>query len=553
MKKYLAILVLASLVLGVSQASGSGNLSPDPSSIMRATEPSEIARGILFIENMDSIFSLGYIKYTPSPEKNSAGVQISAEERDWKICPSWTDDSCIKRYLNTIDGYVILGSCVNQTEIGCVESLGITDSSGNQRALKYLGPATSGVVDIPESLVYGVPRSSSRPLYQDENGQLYLVRASVRASFQPTGKNKAFLNLNVDVSPVQKIQDSKIEAPEAISLPNNVTGMGIVTVRPTLEECLAIDKGICYRSLYADLTTAYQLQVRVPTGVSGWMNGRLVDPKFTLSQLNAQSQIISVSAKPAKMPIAGGWATYSQLPADFLQNLYPYSRIIFDKKMPGFFISSPSQGDRGFTEYAAWAPYLKDKAITSVTNWSFSTQSNGGKDFCGKLPEKISGVVSSNASVYSSRPPTWDAVNATLSYQVASPHFDENGVENKGTYTLAISMDTIKCLYGQNGLPPSATISIGYGSDVVTVATVTLKSDSDWVYFSANGFHYSTPTIQVKFAKPAASPVPSATPTAKPAQQPLKIQWCAKGNAKKKVMAVNPVCPKGYKKIKAPL
>ena len=114
-------------------------------------------------------------------------------------------------------------------------------------------------------------------------------------------------------------------------------------------------------------------------------------------------------------------------------------------------------------------------------------------------------------------------------------------------------LSTIKCLYNQNSLPPSATVSLAYDSEVVNIATVTLKSDSGWVYFQANGFHYSNPTIQVKFAKPAANAPPSAAPTPNSGSSALKIQWCAKGSAKKKVTAVNPTCPKGYKRIKAPL
>ena len=553
MRKLTAILIsMVMATAGISSAHAAGDVAVDPSTVMRAMQPTANARGILFVENMNSLFALGYIKYTDSPEKNSAGSPLTAEERDWKLCSSWSNDACVKRFRSTVDGYVILGSCISSDEIGCVESLRVSDTSGQIKELALVGPATSGVIDIPESKEYGIPRSSSRPLYRDSSGQLFIVRASLRVSFPSDAKAKPFFNLSVDVTPVIKVANSDIGAPEAISLPNNVTGKGIVTVRPTREECVTIDKGYCYQPLIADLASEYQLKLRVPTGVSGWMNGRLVEPRFTLTQLNTYSQVISVSAKPARMPIAGGWATYAELPDNFLAKLYPYSRLIFEKKIPGFFVSSPSQGDRGFQEYAAWAPYLKDKAITSVTNWSFSTQVNTGVDFCGKFTNQITGVVASNASVYSSRPPTWDAANATLSYQVASPHLDENGVENKGTYTLAISMDTIKCLYGQNGLPPSATISIGYGSDVATVATVTLKSDSDWVYFSANGFHYSTPTIQVKFAKaPPASGAPVAGSTLLPGGQ--SVQWCAKGYAKKKVTGINPVCPKGYKKIKAPL
>jgi hypothetical protein len=94
-------------------------------------------------------------------------------------------------------------------------------------------------------------------------------------------------------------------------------------------------------------------------------------------------------------------------------------------------------------------------------------------------------------------------------------------------------------------LPPSATVSIAYGNEVKTVATVSLKSESGWVFFSANGFHYSNPTIVVKFNKS------KSASTGKAAQSPLatKTIWCSKGTTKRKVTAAKPVCPKGFKKI----
>lgn len=537
-------------VITLVPAVAADELMTNPSEVFQAMQPSESARGIIFVENMESLYSVGYIRYTNSPEKNSSGAMLSYTERDWKLCQSWSEEACLKVYKPNLNGYVVLGSCLDKNELGCVESLKVADPSGKDLQLSLIGSSPSIVTDIPEDRVLGIPRSSARPIFRDKNGRLYIVRASMHVTFPPGSRSKPILTFSADVTPVSKMFISEITAPKAKVLPNNVNGFGIVSVVPTREECIAIDEGICFKALKADQDNEYTLKVRVPNGVSGWMNGRLVDPKFNLTEVNSSSQEITVTAKPAKMPIAGGWATYSQLPENLLMDLYPSSRSIFEQRQSGYFVPGPSQGDQGFKEYAAWAPYMKERAITTVTNWSFATQVNSGQLYCVKSGNEIAGVVASNASVYSSRPPAWDAENATLTYQVASPHFDENGKENVGTYTLAIAASTIRCLYNQSTLPPSATVSIGYGSEVVTVATVTIKADSGWVYFSANGFHYSSPTIKVKFAKPTKVAGTSSGPALGPNGQ--LIQWCAKGYAKKKVMGTNPVCPKGYKKIPAP-
>jgi hypothetical protein len=51
---------------------------------------------------------------------------------------------------------------------------------------------------------------------------------------------------------------------------------------------------------------------------------------------------------------------------------------------------------------------------------------------------------------------------------------------------------------------------------------------------------------EVSVPAPAASPTPSAV--AKPAAAKKTSITCVKGKTSKKVTAVNPTCPKGYKK-----
>lgn len=548
MKKILHLFLISLIsIAGQVPALAANTPEIDTSKVMLEMQPTSYGRGILFRENMEALFSIGFISYTNSPTLKEDKSPVPPEQVDWKLCGSWSDSNCARKSATQTEAYIVLGSCINQTELGCVEYLKVIDASGKEQNLTLVGPAFKAVQDIQQSEELGIPRSSSRPIYADQAGNLYLVRASMHAMLGSMNPVEPFFTFSADVTPVQKITDSSIAAPEAVNLPNNSTGMGIVTVRPTREECLAIDEGICYSGLRADSESKFELSVRVPSGLSGWLNGRFSEPTLSLTKKNSKSQVITLSAKPAKMPVAGGWADYSELPEKFFDNPLNFGFFNRDPKISQYVVVSPSQGDNGFKVYGLWEPFLKNKALATLTTWSFATASDSSGQSCLSSSNGISGIVASNASVYSSRPPNWDATNSTLSYQVASPHFDENGKENLGTYTLAMSLKAIKCLFGQNSLPPSATISVGYGSDVVSVATVTLKSDSEWVYFAANGFHYSNPTVKVKFAgsgKPSGSGSTS--------QSASKIQWCAKGNLKTKVTGVNPVCPKGYKKIASP-
>lgn len=551
MKRIFRILLPVSAVLATYvPATAADVFATDPSTIMQQSQPKSGARGVLFQENMDSLFPLGFIRYTDTPMTSASGTKTSGSDYDWNLCSAWSDSNCKVKPGRIIDGFVVLGSCLNSQEIGCIENLAITHSDGKSETLKFVGSATSGIADIPQSQELGIPRSSVRPVYEDSLGGLYVVRSTIKVNISEGNGYKTQFSFNTDITRVSKVSKADIEKPKAARLPNNISGLGVVTVTPTVAECITIDEGICFKPLLANVEDAYTVNVRIPKGISGWINGRFTQPSIQIKSNNSQSQVITVSAKPAVLPIAGGWVKYADLPAQFMEKWLDASAF-FDKNPEAsyFLVVSPSQGDRGFTDYATWAPYLKEKALATVTNWSFATNSSGGSS-CLSGGDQITGVVSSNASVYSSNPPTWIPATSSLSYQVASPHFDENGKENLGTYTLAISTKAIQCLYGQSSLPPSATVSIGYGSEVVTVATVTMKSTADWFYFAANGFHYSNPVITVKFAGGGKAPTTTGNGQSVGGS---KIQWCAKGNAKKKVVAVNPVCPKGYKKILAPL
>ena len=79
-----------------------------------------------------------------------------------------------------------------------------------------------------------------------------------------------------------------------------------------------------------------------------------------------------------------------------------------------------------------------------------------------------------------------------------------------------------------------------------------MNEKNGWLYLSANGFTYSAPTVRVKLTqeaeKPVVAPTPIATPAAKPAVAKKTTITCVKGKTSKKVTAVKPVCPIGFKK-----
>ena len=175
------------------------------------------------------------------------------------------------------------------------------------------------------------------------------------------------------------------------------------------------------------------------------------------------------------------------------------------------------------------------------------------------------GFVTTNAAAYSAGPPAFNRELQSLDYKVIAPHYTAKGEVFKGTYDLKIRGSIARCIYGFNESPIQASISILADDGSMQVATQTVSEKDGWLSLSANGFTYSSPTISAKLTQKdpepvvvAPTPTPTPTPTATSAPvKKLSTITCRKiSNTKvskptkmiKKVTAVSPKCPSGYRK-----
>ena len=188
-------------------------------------------------------------------------------------------------------------------------------------------------------------------------------------------------------------------------------------------------------------------------------------------------------------------------------------------------------------------------SIKSIGNFDPSIQR------CNK--KGLSGLVTTNAAVYSDGPPSFDKESQSLNYTVGAPHYDTANKVFNGTYSLIMNAEVARCIYGFGTAPISAKIEIASEDGSPSVAVTTLNQKDGWLRLSANGFHYSTPKIKVKLTeeKPVVVPAPSPMPTmntpltsGQAAAKLLKTITCVKGKQVKKMTAIKPSCPKGFKK-----
>ena len=326
-------------------------------------------------------------------------------------------------------------------------------------------------------------------------------------------------------------------------------------------------QGECALSWPLPKDVRFRIEIRSSIPLSTFMHGRLLDPSIKITTEAGGRQLLTIEAGSVSVPVLNTWVKNSDMPKALHDYLYSMSNF------GGFYVYQDGQGSsrdnvqllehfdvydaRTFQEYLWWLEVAKDKSIGNKTQWIARSLSSGEINSAGqKVSEclngtkNLSGIVTTNAGMSVSGPPSFNSSTQSLDYKVAAPHFDDKGAPNIGTYNLVISSEVARCIYGFSSAPISATISIVSADGTAQVATTVVREKSGWIYLSAAGYGYSSPTVRVKLSQEAAvavAPTPAATAV------PTKVQarttiTCVKGKVTKKVTAVKPTCPAGYKK-----
>lgn len=139
--------------------------------------------------------------------------------------------------------------------------------------------------------------------------------------------------------------------------------------------------------------------------------------------------------------------------------------------------------------------------------------------------------------------PVWDAENKSFTWQVAAPHFAPDGTtQNLGFYKAVIPVNDAKLLWGLDNPKDAVTaleisITTEAGGSAAALKNISVKEGK--IIIDVSGFGYSRPKLKIalkKNWKPASTMLNKTTIT------------CVMGKSVKKITAVKPACPKGYKK-----
>jgi hypothetical protein len=470
------------------------------------------------------------------------------------FCSSLSDAYCqdlAKRYGWWI--IRLLPPCADVNEkTECIEGLTIT--KGNGEPIKLVNSAIYARNTFAAEPENGLKVGSGSSLWVDpknpDSGNGYLVTVS-GDSGAPFG-SKSFPLTNFDASVIPYTTKTGNFDTLDVKIQN---GRGMFYSKPNtlpIQDCLWLQKGKCGVAVEFEDNLKMKFVLHLPSTLSHWVIGRLANPSLAVESLGEVGSItyerLTVDAAPISVPMVGGTVKVEDASAEIKSE---FSRNNCPECGHGIWtVNVESSNEGAFRFIEMFKPWLNDKSMVSIKNFSISSMGNSQANMA-KCDRKgsISGLIATNASAYVGRPPQFDG--SSLNYKVGAMHYTSDGSVFKGVYDLFMPEETAKCLYGFSAAPISASVSITTESGENSVATSVLSKRDGWIHLNSSGFTFSSPTIKVKLV---GEKVSSQGAVQNPPQnlQKMTTIWCAKGHAKKKVTAAKPACPKGYKKIKDP-
>jgi hypothetical protein len=521
------------------------------------------------------------IEYSqPSSLYAQTSTKYPDPTRKMYLCASLDSTECTKPEIKSIVFTSVFTKCADSLDTDCIDTFGIKNEDGTFTEGTFQrnwgsNPVFSG--DKARFLPAGYGPSTWSVKNLKGEVETFALHVGVKGNFDLLRNNTKsnFETFFGHIQPVKEIAGANYFANLA-NVTNRADGDGPGSNTYFVEQgCQIVENGKCGYRLPFDLDKNVVLKVRLSQPVQGWLHGRLKDANISMITSADNSQVVEISAKPLSIPSIYGWVKWTDLPQN-VKDLYPvgsggsartYSDFTTTDLASRTLLSkSDVAGVRAIKEMNLWLPLLKDQAAAMKTFWVVQT-------IRGELPVEsqacvlgkgFSGVIGANASVYSDGPPTFDQVEQSLNYTVGASHFDSKGELFKGYYQLNLRSDVARCLYGFGSAPIQAKIEVSSADGTPSVATTVISEKDGWLKMTASGFTFSTPQIKVKLSQEKAVPTPSptptpsasATPTPIPTSTPLAVPvvtkkatiTCVKGKVTKKVTAVNPKCPTGYKK-----
>jgi hypothetical protein len=478
------------------------------------------------------------------------------------VCSSLTDEKCAKAEYFSFKA--MLKPCVDATETNCVLSLAALKRDGSKIEGKFSRYVTTDAKTYWDgSSAAGVPDSRAESLWTFDGithvaGSEFMLSSILDGTYKP-GVAPRFNRLQSVVQPVSEVKDLTVERVRAIDTSlsflsqrerDNQAGWTGGQKGAPAKNCAASDDGVCFKREPFPTDLSFSVTIKLGQNIGGWIHGRMKSPEITIDKSGA-NYLVKVLGEPIAVPVAAYWGNKAELSNEITSAYAPRAATTFGVGGGGTSLRYQTNGQFNQEQirlFSLWVPLIKDQASANPKMWMFGSlspdslatavQGLASAKECVTKASGLAGLVTTNATIYDGSIPAFDSAEGALNYQVAAPHYAADGTEFSGTYDLIMSSSVARCIYNFTSAPISASVSItSSDGGVQKVATTVLNERNGWLHLGAYGFGFSSPTLKVKLTQ------------AKPAVVAKKTTiTCVKGKTTKKVTAVGPKCPSGFKK-----
>ncbi len=423
-------------------------------------------------------------------------VSFIMQDRDYnKVCRGLSDPSCAGKPITFRS---VLPLCSSSEQLDCLEGVYASKANGSEvaGAFKEVFPK-KGALDFDGSKALKVPDGRTTSIFTFKEFPHSLSEAqpidTYAVTVSITGYNNAdgtagYRSMFASVTPVsfretgcdernfgQCLDGADGRAPinggvgadqregYRCILWDAVDGDGDGKIQTQLKTG---DTSTCALKQPFPEDVRFTVKARLSQEPSGWLHGRLADPKITYETATGVTKV-SVSALPVKVPVIAGNATYkamdkglqkyyddlcASVPTCFSPSNSRQQSIDTPKELRTLVLEPTYYSKQAFDVIKVWKDFLNDTATVVPSYWNVRTLS---ADEMGKAPACISaakgvtGIVTTNATAYFEGPPSFDTKTKTLQYEVSAPHYEKDGkTEFKGVYNLIVREDVAECMYG---------------------------------------------------------------------------------------------------------
>ena len=524
-----SIVLALALAIGVPNAAALADAWKVPSSSTATTGQSVIAINELSDGVWDS-----------SREAIKWGVDYGHTEVDLCHMVPLTGPCDVANSGFNFYGNNILVPCESATQEDCIEELTFTSEDGRSVTAKHIGNAGGAVFEALPDL--GLQKGGQISLWSAEgfkNGggtDTYAVAFASRQDWLPNSTRFVTISFGAAIIPYSQVSGS-FHSPTQVQ-GKNALGFNTVYGSHGDAKCSWSGEGVCgVREDFVGNPTI-TAKFRASTDLSGWFRGRLTHDQISIDPFSKNNFHYVVTGQPASVSRFSVIATEANT-SDRVKALFPVgsggtgNELFKGDSLKSAFATDGHIG-APYTIIEDFRKTVNDTAAGISSLWSFESISEVSNEPCLREKGRVLGIVTTNATAFDGVAP--DFQNGKLIYKVAGLHYQPDGKTlNEGSYDLVIRSDVARCLYGFSKAPISATISVVGEGGENRVATTVVSEKDGWLKLAAYGFNFSSPTISVKLSQ-APAPAKKTTIT------------CVKGKLTKKVTAVGPKCPSGYKK-----